>query len=126
MSYGGTKILIVEDHDDFRRAVRKHIEKHGVSTDVYEADSGEIGIGMAVRSNPDIVLMDISLPGIDGIDAARQIKSRLPKSKIIFLTMFEAESFRETFQSDVASDYIGKSDLYEKLVPAIKRILDIK
>ena len=126
MPCGVTKILIVEDHDDFRRAVRKHIEKNGVSTDVYEADSGEIGVGMAVRSNPDVILMDISLPGIDGIDAARQIKSHLPEAKIIFLTMFETEAFRETFNSEVASDYIGKSDLYEKLVPAIKRILEIK
>lgn len=126
MYFMATKILIVDDHDDFRKAVRKHLESQGLDAEVFEADCGEIGVAMANRQVPDIVLMDIRLPGIDGLDAAAQIKSHFPQSKIIFLTMFETESFRKTFSSEAASDYIGKSDLYDKLVPAIKRVLGKK
>lgn len=120
------KILIVDDHDDFRKAVRKHLENQNLGVEVFEADCGEVGVAMASHRLPDIVLMDIRLPGIDGLDAASQIKSQFPDSKIIFLTMFETQSFRDAFAIDAASDYIGKSDLYEKLVPAIKQILEKK
>lgn len=123
MYYIRTKILIVDDHDDFRGAVRRHLENQVISHEIFEADSGEVGVAMAERVQPDIVLMDIRLPGMDGLDAASQIKQKLPNSKIIFLTMFETSSFRETFTSEAASDYIGKSDLYQKLVPAINKVL---
>ena len=119
----GTKILIVEDHDDFRQVIRKHLELHDLNVNIMEADCGEVGVAMALHRVPDIVLMDIRLPGITGIEAAAQIKSQLPQSEIIFLTIFEAEAFREAFQSEAASDYVGKSELYEKLVPAIKRLI---
>lgn len=126
MFYMGMKILIVDDHDDFRKAVRKHLEKQDLGAEVFEADCGEVGVAMAAHRLPDIILMDIRLPGIDGLDAASQIKSQFPQSKIIFLTMFETQAFREAFASEDACDYIGKSDLYDKLVPAIKRVLDKK
>ncbi len=126
MYYMNLKILIVDDHDDFRKAVRKHLENQNLGVEVLEADCGEVGVAMAAHRLPDIILMDIRLPGIDGLDAASQIKSQFPDSKIIFLTMFETQAFRDAFAIDVASDYIGKSDLYEKLVPAIKQILEKK
>lgn len=126
MFYMGTKILIVDDHDDFRKAVRKHLENQNLDAEVFEADCGEVGVAMAARRVPDVILMDIRLPGIDGLDAALKIKTQFPQSKIIFLTMFETQAFREAFATQVASDYIGKSDLYDKLVPAIKRVLGKK
>lgn len=126
MYYMNLKILIVDDHDDFRKAVRKHLENQNLGVEVLEADCGEVGVAMAAHRLPDIILMDIRLPGIDGLDAASQIKSQFPDSKIIFLTMFETQAFRDAFAIDAASDYIGKSDLYEKLVPAIKQILEKK
>ncbi len=126
MFYMSNKILIVDDHDDFRQVVRKHLENQDLDVEVFEADCAEVGIAMVKQKNPDIILMDIRLPGIDGLDAAAKIKAQFPQSKIIFLTMFETEAFRQVFAINEANDYIGKSDLYEKLVPAIKRILGKK
>lgn len=120
------KILIVEDHDDFRETVRDHLEKQDFDWEICEAPSGELGVSLALRERPHIILMDIRLPGINGIDAASKIKVHVPESDIIFLTMFETEAFKKIFQSEDMSAYIGKSELFEKLVPIIKKILDTK
>lgn len=118
------RILIVEDHDDFREAVRSHIVREKLNAEIMEAETGELGVALALRKNPDVILMDIRLPGITGIEAAAQIKDHLPQSRIIFLTMFETDAFKEIFKTEAASDYIGKSELYEKLVPAIRKALN--
>lgn len=116
------KLLLIEDHDDFRESVRAHLEKQDLGYRILEADSGEVGIAMALREHPQIILMDIRLPGIDGMEAARQIKAHLPETMIIVLTMFETASFKRLFNSQDIAAYIGKSELYKKLVPTIKNL----
>ncbi len=118
------KILIIEDHDAFRQVVRDYLLKQDFESDIFEAPSGELGVVKALREKPDIILMDIRLPGLNGIDAATRIKQYLPKCDIIVLTMFETKAFKKVFKSDDVIYYIGKSELYEKLVPAIKRIFN--
>ena len=118
-----TKILITDDHDEFRMTVRSYLEKMDDSLEITEASSGEAGVQKALREKPDIVLMDIRLPDISGIDAASQIKINFPSCKIIVLTMFETEAFREVFKSNDIEAYLGKSELYEKLMPTITRVL---
>jgi len=117
------KLLIVEDHDDFRDVVKKHIQDQDASIEIIEAESGEIGILKAMREKPDIILMDIRLPSINGLDAASRIKQYLPKCKIIILTMFETDSFRKVFKSKDISAYIGKSELFDRLFPVIRELL---
>ncbi len=118
-----TKILIIEDHDDFRAMVKSYLEKQDIQLQVFEAPTGESGVIKALREKPDIILMDIRLPNMNGIDAAGRIKKYLPECKIIVLTMFETEAFRNVFKSQDIEAYIGKSELYEKLVPLLKEIL---
>ena len=118
-----TKILIIEDHDDFRAMVKSYLEKQDLPMEVFEAPTGESGVVKALREKPEIILMDIRLPNMSGIDAAGRIKKYLPGCKIIILTMFETEAFRSIFKSQDIEAYIGKSELYEKLVPLLKEIL---
>ncbi len=117
------KVLIIEDHDEFRQTVRTFLNTQDNSLQVYEASSGELGISKALREKPDIVLMDIRLPQMNGIEAADEIKKYLPNCKIIALTMFETAAFREAFKSKNISAYIGKSELQEKLMPFIQKLL---
>ena len=117
------KLLIIDDHDEFRKIVRDYLEKQGLGIDVLEDSSAELGIVKALREKADIVLMDIRLPGINGIDAASRIKRYLPGCDIIVLTMFETENFKKIFKSDDVIAYVGKSELYDKLVPIVKRVL---
>ncbi len=117
------KILITDDHDEFRAIVKSYLAESDQQFQIHEASSGESGVVLAIKERPDIVLMDIRLPGITGLDAAKQIKKKVPDCKIIFLTMFETQAFREAFSSEDVDAYIGKSELYESLLPLIKKIL---
>ena len=119
----GKRILLIEDYEDFRKTVREHLESQSESFDIFEASSGELGIITALREKPDIILMDIRLPNMNGIDAAERIRKYLPNCKIIALTMFEDEAFREVFKSGDINAYLGKSELHEKLMPLIRKYL---
>ena len=118
------KVLIVEDHDAFREILKTYLEMQELGLEIFEAFSGELGVVKALREKPNIVLMDLRLPGINGIEAAGRIKSYLPNCEVIILTMFETQGFKKVFRSDQVTAYIGKSELYERLIPTLKRILN--
>ncbi len=120
------KILIVEDHEDFRTTVKGYLASQKLNVEIYDVGSGEEAVEESSRLNPDIVLMDIRLPNMNGIEAAGLIKKLCPQAEIIALTVFETQAFRETFKSKDIAVYIGKSELYEKLIPRIKNILNKK
>ena len=116
-------ILIIEDHKDFRQAVRNYLEMSHVKADLLEASSGEEGVVLAKRSKPEIVLMDFWLRGINGVEAATQIKASVPECSIILLTMFDLKDVEPLVKKEIIKEFISKSDLFEKLVPSINKIL---
>lgn len=116
------KILIIEDHEDFRQIVKDYLKSQIGNLQIFEAASGEAGEFIANRENPELILMDIRLPNANGIDTASRIKRNLPECRIVILTMFETDIFRNVFKSDDINAYLGKSELYEKLIPIIKKL----
>ena len=116
------KILLIEDHDDFRNIVKDFLKTQDDHLQIFEAPSGELGIVEALREKPDIILMDIRLPNANGIDTAARIKKYLPHCKIVVLTVFETEAFKNVFKSSDIVAYLGKSELYEKLMPLIRKM----
>ena len=117
------QILIVEDHRDFRQAVRHFLELNKVKAHMMEACSGEEGVLIAQRIKPKVVIMDFSLGGMNGIEAARQIKEHDPKCSIIMLTMFDPKEIVFADRSSAIKVFIGKSELYDQLIPAIDKII---
>jgi len=118
-------ILIIEDHKDFRQAVRQFLEVSNVKADLLEASSGEEGVLLAKRNKPEVILMDFWLRGINGVEAASQIKASVPECSIILLTMFDLKDVQPLVSKDIIKEFISKSDLFEKLVPCVNRILNI-
>ncbi|OGX08895.1 MAG: hypothetical protein A2Z88_10105 [Omnitrophica WOR_2 bacterium GWA2_47_8] len=117
------KILIIEDNDDFREVVREYIQKENFDLAILEASDGDLGVAIALKEKPDIVLTDIRMEGLNGLEAASEIKQCLPNCTVIALTMFETESFRKVFKTNDINEYIGKSELYEKLIPTLERYI---
>jgi DNA-binding NarL/FixJ family response regulator len=117
-------ILIIEDHKDFRQAVRHFLQVSNIKSDVLEASSGEEGVVIAKRTKPEIVLMDFWLRGINGIEAATQIKASVPDCSIILLTMFDLKDVQPLVNKEVIKEFISKSELFEKLVPSINKALN--
>ncbi len=117
------RILIVEDHKDFRQAVVHFLELNKIKAQMMEACSGEEGVLIARKVKPRVVIMDFCLGGINGIEAARQIKKHDPKCNIIMLTMFDAKEIVQVKRNRVIKAFIGKSELFDQLIPAIDKAL---
>jgi DNA-binding NarL/FixJ family response regulator len=114
------KILLVDDHDDFRTTVKDYLHRNHLALEIFEANSGETGVLKASCVKPDIVLMDISLPNENGLEAARQIKEDQPDCDIIILTLFDVAAFKKDAEKIKVRGFIGKNEVFEKLLPLIK------
>ena len=117
------KVLLVDDHDDFRTTIKDYLMGQRLDLEIFEANSAERGVHKASCVKPDIVLMDISLPNENGLDAARKIKEDQPHCDIIILTLFDVAIFKKEASRIKVRGFIGKNDVFEKLLPVIKECL---
>lgn len=122
-SFGGAtaalKILIVDDHDILRRGLRELLNAKPGWEVCAEAKTGKEAIALAEQLKPQIVVMDVSMPDLNGLEAARRIHKALPKTGILILTMhFSDQLVREVIESG-ARGYILKSDADRDLVTAV-------
>jgi CheY-like chemotaxis protein len=116
-------VLIVDDHDGVRKALRDWLELEYSELSISEAWSGEMAVQRSHRLQPDIVLMDIRLPGMDGLEATRQAREAAPGAKIIIITVEEASQYREQAQLAGASAYIPKRRIHSELIPALNQLM---
>jgi DNA-binding NarL/FixJ family response regulator len=116
-------ILIVEDHDDVRRAMRDWLEVEFPRCRVIEAASGEEAIVMARIESPRLVVMEIRLPGMNGIETTRQIKAALPCVQIVMLTVHTSDIYRADARAAGASAYVTKQRMHSELVPTLTALL---
>ena len=115
------KILIVDDSIDFRTMVKDYLKINRLPAEVFEASTAEMGVLKASFVKPDVVLMDISLPQANGLQATRHIKEDNPQCHVIILTMFDVKVFRQAAEQVHVSDFIGKSEIYDRLLPVLKK-----
>ncbi|MEE8513902.1 MAG: response regulator transcription factor [Gammaproteobacteria bacterium] len=116
------KVLLVDDHAVVRVGYRMLLEDSADIEIVAEADSGELACKRFVEVKPDVVVMDLSLPGIGGIEAIRRIIARDPSARILVFSMHEDTVFVEQALQAGARGYITKSSAPEVLVEAVKQI----
>ena len=103
-------MLVVDDQLPFRDAVRAVVDHLAGFEVVAEADSGESAIEMVASLHPQLVLMDINMGGIDGIEAAAQITSRFPETMIVLLSTYELHDLPPNARTSGASAYVNKDD----------------
>ncbi len=120
------KILIVDDNIGFRSTVKDYLTMHNVNAEIFEANTGEMGVAKASFVKPDVVLMDISLPHANGLEATKYIMEDNPYCDVIILTMFEVDVFKRAAQKINVRDFIGKSEIYDRLLPAVVKCLEEK
>ena len=116
------KVLIVDDHQVVRQGLRTFLELHDDILVVGEAGNGEPAVAMAGQLSPDVVLMDLVMPVMDGITATSQIKSNCPDTRVIALTSFtEDDKIFPAIQAG-ASSYLLKDVTPDELVDAIRAV----
>jgi DNA-binding NarL/FixJ family response regulator len=102
------RVLVVDDHSLFRDGIGSLLQAANFEV-VGGASNGEEAIEAAARLHPDLILMDVSMPGMNGIEAARQIKSQMPETKIIMLTVSDDDRVLVDAVKAGASGYLLKS-----------------
>lgn len=112
------KILLCDDNDNFRQLLMQYIDSIPGAEIVGEAIDGVDVIGKTETLNPDLVLMDLSMPNQSGLDATRTIKERWPKKSVIILTLYEDTVYRELADEFNADGFIAKSSIKTQL-PAV-------
>ena len=116
-------ILIVDDHEVVRNGMRSYLETLPDFTVVGEAASGEDAIGMVSELIPDIVLMDLIMPGMDGIETTRRVKQISPRTQVVVLTSYHEDIHIFPALKAGATSYVLKDMKMEKLVDVLYRAI---
>lgn len=116
------KILIADDHQLFREGLINLLSSTADIEIIAQAENGKQTIDKARRLNPDIIIMDISMPIINGIEATGILQTEAPKIKVIALTMHSEKHFIKGMLEAGASGYLFKNCTYEELINAIKTV----
>jgi DNA-binding NarL/FixJ family response regulator len=116
------RAIIADDHRIMREGLRSLLERSGDFECIAEADDGYQAVMLATELRPDIVIMDIAMPNLNGIEATRQIKSELPEVEVVVLSMHATRNYVLQVLQAGASAYLLKDSAFEELSTALLAI----
>jgi DNA-binding NarL/FixJ family response regulator len=117
-----TRILIADDHAVVRSGLRAILEAHPNWEVVAEASDGKEAISKAIDAQPDVAIIDYSLPLVNGIEVTLQIRARLPKTEVLIFTMHDNQTLIDNLLKAGARGYLLKSDAKANLIGAIEAL----
>src|SRR5918997_1295296 len=118
------RLVLADDHDLVREGIRAVLEGEPDLVVVGEAENGRIALEVCLKERPDLVLMDVRMPEMDGLAATRAIKERLPETSVVMVTMHESPDYLLEAIKAGAAGYILKDAAGERLVEAVRRTLE--
>jgi two-component system response regulator NreC len=115
-------VLLTDDHTLFRQGIRNLLSGEPDMEVVAEASNATDAIAVALQTRPDVVLMDIGMPGMSSFDAARQIRKDRPETRVVFLSMYDDEDYLAECVELGANGYILKDSPVEQLLTAVREV----
>ncbi len=122
MNSPGIRIILVDDHAVVRAGFRRLLEQQADLQVVAEADDGDHAYALVVEHEPDIIVMDLSMPGVSGLDTIRRIIGRQPSARVLVFSMHEDASLAERAIQLGARGYVTKSSAPENLAAAVAEV----
>ncbi len=116
------KVLLVDDHELVRTGIRRILEEAGDMEIVGEAADGDSALKVARKAEPDVVLMDVNMPGMGGIEATRRMVRLLPDSKVIALTVLDDDPFPARLNEAGAVGYLTKGCQANEMIEAVRTV----
>ena len=113
------RVVLVEDHPLFRRGIRELLTDHGIDV-IGEAGSGELALSMIPRLQPDVVLMDLSMPGINGVETTKRLREAMPDAQVLVMTASSAEADVLDAIMAGAVGYLLKEAAVEDILSAVR------
>ena len=120
------KLLIADDHEVVRRGIRALIQEQAGWQIAAEANDGRDAVTKAAECQPDVAILDITMPSLNGLDAAKQIAKLAPRTKILILTIHDSDQLIPKVLEAGARGYILKTDAGRDLIVAVKALLSNK
>ena len=118
------RLVLVDDHDVVRTSLKTYLESHKGFRVVGEANNGETALQVILDNQPDVVVMDITMPGISGLEATRRIKVSSPDCKVLALTVHNDKQYFFEMLSAGALGYLTKQAAAEELIAAIQAVAE--
>ena len=118
------QIILADDHKITRDGLRALLENQKNMTVIGEAENGRKAVRLALELQPDVIVMDINMPELNGIEATRQIKAELPEAKIIALSMYSDKRYVVGMLKAGVSGYLLKNCAFDELVSAISAVVN--
>ena len=115
-------VLVVDDHEPFRKEVVEYLGRQESVRVAGEAKNGLEAIERARSLDPDIILMDISMPAMDGIEATRRLKQQGARSKIVFVSIHEEDTYRELIKPLHADGFVSKSSVWRDIPKVLRKL----
>jgi DNA-binding NarL/FixJ family response regulator len=116
------RVVIAEDHALVREGTRRILEQQPDITVVGEAEDGARAVAMTVRLNPDVALLDIRMPDLNGVEATRQIRQQAPDTAVLILSAHDDDHYVRALLEAGASGYLLKTVHEDELVDAVRRV----
>jgi YesN/AraC family two-component response regulator len=116
------RVLVVDDSEIVRRGICQILQSQADVEVVCEAADGADAVCKVLEHRPDIVLLDITMPVMNGFDAARRIKHEIPSTLILMVSQFDSAPFAKEAIAAGASGYVVKSNASTELIPALRKI----
>lgn len=116
------RVVLADDHEMMRAGLRSLLAKERELEVVGEASDGRQAVELVTQHAPDLAILDIGMPNLNGIEATRQIRATVPKTKVIALSMHASAQYVSRMLEAGASGYLLKDSAYEELLQAIKAV----
>ncbi len=117
------KVLLVDDHNVVREGLRRILDMDSTIEVVGEARSGEEAVAKAVSLSPDVIVMDLKMPGMDGIAATREIRQKLPNVNVLVLTLYAEDFVKQAVEAGV-SGYLLKDSDTEQIIQGVHQVYE--
>jgi DNA-binding NarL/FixJ family response regulator len=115
-------VLLVDDNPAFLRIATRFLQKHDDTVVIGTADGGQEALALAQDLQPDVVVIDLAMPGLSGLDTIPRLRAKLPEVGIIALTVLDTDSYLQAALEAGANDFVPKSSLDTDLLSAIRRV----
>lgn len=117
-----TKIMLVDDHTEFRDILKGFLEERGDLGVIAEASDGIEAVEVALRVRPDLILMDISMPRMDGFTATKEIKRSIPDVSVVFVSFYDDDQYKEFARQAGGDGFVSKANLAHDLPPVLESL----
>ena len=119
---GNIKVLVADDHTILRQGIKALLDNQAGIEVIGEAKDGREALTLIERLLPDVILMDIGMPGLNGLEATRRIKKKFPGIKVLVLTMYTNEEYVFQILNAGANGYLVKETAFQDLISAIRAV----